>query len=305
LQGGELYPDDGPLTASRSACDGGVYGKFAAVRPLRPGRKNFVALFVVAIAIFAAWNSQRRGADPAKQATPEDQGKIPLPTAKPRPASAPAGSGAATASPGRNFDFYLLAMTAHPAFCADGHAREPECRLPAAPLSIHGLWPEKLAPGKYPRDCQGPPLSLDHGLELELAPLMPGMADDLHEHEWRAHGRCSGLDDDDYFRATLELARRVDGVLRAKLTTLAGDTTNARELREYADSYESGLGTTLTFHCRTLRDAPAAHRREPYLVEIRQCVDDDGARGAPGTLLDCATVGRRDQGCGSGFRIAR
>ena len=53
------------------------------------------------------------------------------------------------------------------------------------PLSIHGLWPERLAPGKYPRDCAGPALQLDGGLELELAPLMPGMADGLHEHEWR------------------------------------------------------------------------------------------------------------------------
>lgn len=285
------------MTASRSASDRGVYGKFPAVRPLRPGRKNFVALLVVAIAVFAAWNSQRRGPESGRDHPENDTKASPAPG--PGPAK-PAGVGT-----NRNFDFYLLAMTAHPAFCADGHAREPECRAPAAPLSIHGLWPEKLEPGKYPRDCQGAPLSLDHGLELELAPLMPGMADDLHEHEWRAHGRCSGLDDDDYFRATLELARRVDGVLRAKLTTLAGETTNARELREYADSYERGLGATLTFHCRTIRDSPAAHRREPYLVEIRQCVDDDGARGAPGTLLDCAAVNRRDQGCGSGFRIAR
>lgn len=305
MQGGELYPDDGPLTASRSAWDRGVYGKFPAVRPLKPGRKNFVALFVVAVAIFAAWNSQQRRTGRAEQASPESSGKIPAPAPAPtpRPASPAERPGTAT-SRERNFDFYLLAMTAHPAFCADGHARQPECGV-SVPLSIHGLWPEKLQPGKYPRDCQGPPLSLDHGLELELEPLMPGMADDLHEHEWRAHGRCSGLDDDDYFRATLELARRVDGVLRARLTTLAGETTNSRELREYADSYERGLGATLTFHCRTLRDAPAAHRREPYLVEIRQCVDDDGAHGAPGTLLDCAAVNRRDQGCGSGFRIAR
>jgi ribonuclease T2 len=275
------------------------------VRPFRPGRKNFVALFVVAVAIFAAWNSRRGGPE-----TPDAGTSTQAPVSGTRPEAGSAGARPAAPTPAsnarrRDFDFYLLALTAHPAFCADGHAREPECRTPSVPLSIHGLWPEKLAPGKYPRDCQGPTLSLDHGLELELAPLMPGMADDLHEHEWRTHGRCSGLDDDQYFRATLELARRVDGVLRAKLTTLAGGTTHARELREYADSYEAGLGATLTFHCRTLRNAPAAHKREPYLVEIRQCVDDDGAAGAPATPLDCATVDRRDQGCGSGFRIAR
>ncbi len=273
------------------------------MRPIRPGRKNFVALFVVAVAIFAAWNSQRHGSGPEK--TDEPALEAPAADAKTGSGAKPAATKPAAGTPGRNFDFYLLALTAHPAFCADGHSREPECRVVSVPLSIHGLWPEKLEPGKYPRDCPGSPLSLDHGLELELEPLMPGMADGLHEHEWRSHGRCSGLDDDDYFRATLELARRVDGVMRAKLTTLAGGATNARELREYADGYQAGLGATLTFHCRTLRNAPPAHRREPYLVEIRQCVDDDGARGAPATPLDCATVNRRDQGCGGGFRIAR
>lgn len=285
------------MTAGGSAWTTGVYGKFPDVRPFKPGRKNFIALFVVAVAVAAAWNSQSRGPE-----TRERPGSSAAPSVPTRTAA----RDAATAKPARapGFDFYLLAMTSHPAFCADGHAREPECRAGAAvPLSIHGLWPERLAPGKYPRDCPGPALSLDPGLVLELQPLMPGMADDLHLHEWRKHGRCTGLDDDAYFRATLELARRLDGVLRARLTTLAGQVSSAQELRDHADSYQPGLGATLTFHCRTLRDAPAAHRQQAFLVEIRQCVDD-GDDGLPGALLDCAAVNRRDQGCGGAFRIA-
>jgi ribonuclease I len=202
------------------------------------------------------------------------------------------------------FDFYLLAMTLHPAFCAE-HARKAECRTgEPVPLSIHGLWPESLQPGTYPRDCAGPALDLDPGLALELAPLMPGMADDLHVHEWRSHGTCSGLADDEYFRQTLELARRIDRVLRAKLTTLAGQSTSASELRALAEQYDPGLARSLTFHCRTLREAPSGTRGQAYLVEIRQCVDDDGPDGAPRTLLDCASVNRRDQGCGREFQIA-
>jgi hypothetical protein len=37
---------------------------------------------------------------------------------------------------------------------------------------------------------------------------------------------------------------------------------------------------------------------------VRQCLDDDGPGGAPGTPLDCATLKRRDQGCGQSFLIA-
>ncbi len=76
-----------------------------------------------------------------------------------------------------------------------------------APLVIHGLWPERNEPRTYPHDCPAPPLVLDSALALELADFMPGMADGLHEHEWREHGGCSGLDDDEYFRQSLELAR--------------------------------------------------------------------------------------------------
>jgi ribonuclease T2 len=204
-----------------------------------------------------------------------------------------------------DFDFYLLALTLHPAFCADGHGRKPECRAGrSVPISIHGLWPENLAPGRYPRDCSGPALELAPALERDLSALMPGMADGLHEHEWLRHGTCSGLDDDEYFRHTLTLARRVDSALRRHLTTLAGATTGPAALREQADRASPGLGATLTFHCRTLRDAPRDKRGEPFLVEIRQCVDDDGEGGAPLTPIACATVQRRDQGCGREFHVA-
>jgi hypothetical protein len=71
-----------------------------------------------------------------------------------------------------------------------------------------------------------------------------------------------------------------------------------------ADRQQPGLGATLTFHCKTLRDAPRELRREPFLIEIRQCLDDDGPGGAPGTPLRCASVNRRDQGCGDSFRVA-
>jgi hypothetical protein len=50
-----------------------------------------------------------------------------------------------------------------------------------------------------------------------------------------------------------------------------------------------------------LRDANSA---QPHLIEVRQCVDNDGPGGAPRTPLDCAAVKRRDQGCGQHFRIA-
>lgn len=201
------------------------------------------------------------------------------------------------------FDFYLLAMTLHASFCAE-RGRKPECRAaqPRA-LVIHGLWPERLAPRTYPHDCPAPRLALDPGLSRELEAFMPGMTDGLHEHEWREHGGCSGLADDEYFRHTLALARRVDAALGDTLTTFAARETSAAELRRVADRYARGFGDTLTFHCRVPEGARGESRDRPWLFEVRQCVDDDGAGGAPATALRCESVNRRDQGCGARFFV--
>jgi ribonuclease T2 len=269
--------------------------------------KARVALAIAVIGALVAWFSARdpqqsdqRSAQktpPIREETRQPENPV-TPTARTAPGSAAAKSAA-------RFDFYLLALSLHPAFCADGHSRMPECtaRTPR-PLVLHGLWPENLKPGAYPHDCPAPALALESTLAAELEGFMPGMRAGLHEHEWRKHGACSGLDDDVYYRHALELARELDSALASRLTTLAGRETSARELRGFADEFHAGLGATLTFQCRTLRDAPAGQSQRPFLIEVRQCLDNDGPAGVPGTLLDCAAVERRDQGCGKGFLIA-
>jgi ribonuclease I len=256
--------------------------------------KARLAIAILVVGALGAWFSAREAGDST------EAGTVPMPARASAEKLTRAAPNAKTA-----FDFYLLALTVHPAFCADGHAQNPECRTGAQrPLVIHGLWPERLAPRTYPHDCPTKTLELDPALEQELTEWMPGMAANLHEHEWREHGGCSGLDDDAYFRGSIDLARVLDGALRAKLTTLAGGAATATELREMADLYQPGIGATFTLHCRTLNDAPPGQREQAFLVEVRQCVDNDGPGGAPGTLLDCASVQRRDQGCGASFRIA-
>jgi ribonuclease I len=245
---------------------------------------KWVMLAVALIGALAAWFSQRN-AGKSPSAVPADR-----------------VDGSMQEPAGASFDFYLMAMTVHPAFCADnGRRRECTSGNPRL-LVIHGLWPERMEPRTYPHDCPVPALDLEPALARELEDMMPGMADGLDRHEWRTHGGCSGLDDDDYYRHALDLARRVDGALTAALTTRAGGEATAAELRSIADRFSAGLGRTLTFHCRTLRGSPGGR---PYLLEVRQCVDNDGPGGAPGTALDCAAVKRRDQGCGDQFLIAR
>ena len=183
------------------------------VRPFRPFHKVFIPLVAVAAALLAGWHSQRQA--PTTGHEPGDQPRSPPAATRPD-----VGQRAA-------FDFYLLVLSSHPAFCANGHSRKSECQARPIPLSIHGLWPERLEPGRYPRDCPGPALELRPAVAASLADLMPGMAEGLHQHEWRKHGTCTGLEDDAYFTETLLRARAIDAALARTLTTLAGGRTSA------------------------------------------------------------------------------
>jgi ribonuclease T2 len=244
---------------------------------------------------------------------PDRDAASPEPSASRAPSRMPpAARGAAQPgdSPRRaRFDFYLLALSLEPAFCEDGNQRISQCRaLDAAafertPLVLHGLWPEARQPNAWPRDCDGPRLELDPGTREQLGRWMPGVREGLDRHEWRTHGRCSGLDADTYFRAAIAATRRANDALGQAIRRNAGRHMTAAGLRAAAGQSVAGFGEHLVFQCRTLRSDDPAKRRQPHLVEVRVCLDDDGPGGAPGSLLRCADVGRRDQGCGGGFTI--
>jgi hypothetical protein len=69
-----------------------------------------------------------------------------------------------------------------------------------------------------------------------------------------------------------------------------------------ANARSAGLGARLVFVCRNPRSAAAEKRHRPSLYEVRLCASRD-ASGRVSAPLDCASVGRRDQGCGSSFWI--
>ena len=209
----------------------------------------------------------------------------------------------------QGFDFYLLALTLEPAFCEDGDRQSRQCRqLDAAafartPLVLHGLWPENRAVNAYPQNCPGPRLALSANTRARLPRWMPGAGEGLDVHEWRKHGTCSGLDAETYYQAALDATERANRMLAGAIRQHTGRSVDAATLRAAADAVEPGFGRSLVFMCKNLRSPDPQIRSRPYLYEVRVCVDNDGASGSPGTLLQCATVGRRDQGCGAQFWI--
>ncbi|MDI9846853.1 ribonuclease T2 [Rhodoblastus sp. 17X3] len=110
-------------------------------------------------------------------------------------------------APSGDFDFYVLALSWSPAFCATGGSQRSsaQCAPGANPGFVtHGLWPQYQ--NGYPSRCGGDgflPFSVLSG----LGDLYPDQG--LARHEWRQHGLCSGKSPSGYF-ADVRAAR--DGV---------------------------------------------------------------------------------------------
>ncbi len=102
------------------------------------------------------------------------------------------------------FDYYVLALSWAPAFCAHENASRPnrECELGRdTGFVVHGLWPERET-GAPLENC-APVEPVPGDIVQRMLPLIPSSG--MIQHEWRTHGSCSGLSAPEYF-ATLERA---------------------------------------------------------------------------------------------------
>ena len=112
------------------------------------------------------------------------------------------------------FDYYLIALSWSPTWCEDNPGDHEQCGRRGYGFILHGLWPQHER-GGGPQHCaagKGP----DHLTRNRALSFMPSR--NLIEHEWRAHGSCSGLDAGDYF----ELADRAFSSINIPPTLVAG-----------------------------------------------------------------------------------
>jgi ribonuclease T2 len=189
-------------------------------------------------------------------------------------------------------DSYLLALTWHPAFCAEqSRAARAECKIGATAqprLVLHGLWPSWDVNGDGKRNTDDdfcvtgennrkamlaldtgnwlklPPVKLSEASTSDLQAAMPGSATGLDRHEWWKHGTCSGLAAEDYFATAIVLLREVE---RSRLGRLlmdqAGGTLARKRLLEAFESdFGRGSARALLLDCAKDGDATA-------LMEIR------------------------------------
>jgi len=109
------------------------------------------------------------------------------------------GFGPRGASRPGQFDFYVLALSWSPGFCATGGDEKgrDQCRTGSdIGFTVHGLWPQYNR--GYPSDCDGA-RSPPRAALAETDGVYPD--EGLARYEWRKHGTCSGLSPTEYFAA--------------------------------------------------------------------------------------------------------
>ena len=107
------------------------------------------------------------------------------------------GSPSGSNAPG-NFDFYVLALSWSPGFCATGGATQARAQCDGGAdlgFVVHGLWPQYTH--GYPSDCGLAARSPSRAAVQEVKGLYPD--EGLARYEWRKHGTCSGRSPTDYF----------------------------------------------------------------------------------------------------------
>jgi len=163
---------------------------------------------------------------------------------------------------------YLLALTWQPAFC-EGRPRKKECktqtrnRYDAKHWSLHGLWPQ-------PRNntyCNVSdvdkgidrnkkwhllePVKLSQKTAQALAFTMPGMASNLHRHEWIKHGTCYGKDAEAYYADSIYLTEQINNsAVGALFTRNVGNKVSLKEVRQRFDqAFGKGSGKKVNLKC--------------------------------------------------------
>ena len=158
------------------------------------------------------------------------------------------------------WDYYVMALSWSPTYCQTHADEQEQCGHKGYGFVLHGLWPQYEG-GGGPQRC---PTTAEPDRRTVGAALAFMPSKRLVNHEWRAHGACTGLDPAAYFaladRAFATL--KVPSELNAPRRTLQMDAPTLRGTLERANP---GLrDDMLSLHCS-----------DGELVEVRVCLDKD------------------------------
>ncbi|MEM8676249.1 MAG: ribonuclease [Cyanobacteria bacterium P01_G01_bin.67] len=206
----------------------------------------------------------------------------------------------------------LLAISWQPAFC-ENHQDKTECesqtieRFDAVNFTLHGLWPqprgndycnvsnEIIALDRNSSTwSELPPISLSDGLFQELQRKMPGVASDLHLHEWYKHGTCYSETPEEYYRESLALLDQVNSSSVQELfaANIGADITSEQILAEFDTAFGNNAGDKVAIDCDT--DPQPANREMIAELKLNLLGEIESDTTMAELFTDSETVRNRD-----------
>jgi ribonuclease T2 len=184
-------------------------------------------------------------------------------------AAAPAACAPAPGAAAR-FDYYVLALSWSPTYCAGigGARREPLQCGGRRGFVVHGLWPQ--FGGGEARACATHDTgALPPALVRRQLDLIPSVS--LIIHEWSAHGACTGLTQSAYFKAVRAMRARIMVPAAYEIAPVPRTTTAAALRAAFAAANRNLAGDDLAIVCKRGR-----------LEEVRICFSKAGTVRACG-----------------------
>jgi ribonuclease T2 len=163
------------------------------------------------------------------------------------------------------FDYYILSLSWAPEFCAHPSDVAADNRRECAAgqgvgFVVHGLWPE-MNVGAGQESCTPAKPVAKSVIDLMLPYMLsPG----LIQHEWSAHGTCTGLTPSAYFSTVLQARAAVQ--LPVQITSVEQAADESPTLID-----EQFAGSNSAFPKGSFR----ALCRDGALSEVRVCFDKE------------------------------
>ncbi len=170
------------------------------------------------------------------------------------------------------FDYFVLALSWSPTYCASHGDDQQQC-APGRKFAfvVHGLWPQ-FSQG-WPQFCDTPESWVDPAEIDAMMAIMPSKR--LIIHQWKKHGSCSGVSQRDYFQATRLLFDRIRIPARYLSPTADVVTTPQQLVTDFVKTNSALTASMISVQCGTTKG-------RARLSELRICLDKRGGFAACG-----------------------
>jgi ribonuclease T2 len=170
-------------------------------------------------------------------------------------------------SPEAKFDYYAMALSWSPTYCAAHQNDKQQCGIGRSfAFVVHGLWPQ-FEKG-WPSDCSTTESWVEQSQIDAVLDIMPSKK--LIIHEWKKHGTCSGLSQKDFFGLTRTLFEKVRIPARYLSPTADVETTPDQLVTDFVKTNKNLNADMISVQCGRSKGNKAR------LSELRICFDRDG-----------------------------